>query len=265
MNRLPDESSVPVSPLLGAVDDLPSAAGTKTDRPTQALYPVILCGGGGTRLWPASRPSRPKQFLRLFGQRSLFQDAVLRMAPLAEAGGRVLVIGGVAHRNWILDQLAELGVEAQILLEPEARDSAPAMAAAAAWVARADPTGVAAFVASDHHVPDHDAFRAAVVEAGGAAAKGRIVTLGRRHVARQAAARRELRRRGSARLQPLSHDGRVRSACGRRRAAEVRRAVGAGPGMKTPLAKRRQTSAKACSMSARFRTVLTFAIVSRCR
>lgn len=143
-----------------------------------ALYPVILCGGGGTRLWPASRPSRPKQFVPMSGNRSLFQDAVLRMAPLAEDGGRVLVIGGVAHRRWILDQLAEVGVEAQVLLEPEARDSAPAMAAAAAWVARTDPTGVAAFVASDHHVPDHDAFRAAVSEAGAAAAKGRIVTLG---------------------------------------------------------------------------------------
>lgn len=142
------------------------------------LYPVILCGGGGTRLWPASRPSRPKQFVPMSGNRSLFQDAVLRMAPLAEGGGRVLVIGGVAHRRWILDQLAEVGVEAQVLLEPEARDSAPAMAVAAAWIARADPAGVAAFVASDHHVPDHDAFRAAVSEAGAAASKGRIVTLG---------------------------------------------------------------------------------------
>ena len=148
------------------------------DRTTQALYPVILCGGGGTRLWPTSRPSRPKQFLSMAGKRSLFQDAVLRMVPLAEDGGRVLVIGGLAHRRWIIDQLSELGVEAQVLLEPEARDSAPAMAAAAAWVARADPTGVIAFVASDHHIPDHDAFRAAVAKAGAAAAKGRIVTLG---------------------------------------------------------------------------------------
>jgi mannose-1-phosphate guanylyltransferase/mannose-6-phosphate isomerase len=142
------------------------------------IYPVILCGGGGTRLWPASRPSRPKQFIPMSGARSLFQDAVQRMAPLAEGGGRVLVIGGVAHRRWILDQLEEIGVEAQVLLEPEGRDSAPAMAAAAAWIARSDPAGVAAFVASDHHVPDHDAFRAAVREAAAAAGRGRIVTLG---------------------------------------------------------------------------------------
>lgn len=143
-----------------------------------ALYPVILCGGGGTRLWPASRPSRPKQFIPMSGARSLFQDAVQRMAPLTRDGGRVLVVGGVAHRRWILEQLAEIGVEAHVLLEPEPRDSAPAMAAAAAWIARRDPDGVAAFVASDHHIPDHDAFRAAVLEASAAAAQGRIVTLG---------------------------------------------------------------------------------------
>ena len=142
------------------------------------LYPVILCGGGGTRLWPASRPSRPKQFLPLSGNRSLFQDAVVRTAPLAEGGGTVVVVGGVSHRRLILDQLAELGIEAQVLLEPEARDSAPAMAAAAAWIRRENPEGVAVFVASDHHIPDHEAFRDAVREAGAAAAAGRIVTLG---------------------------------------------------------------------------------------
>jgi mannose-1-phosphate guanylyltransferase/mannose-6-phosphate isomerase len=142
------------------------------------LYPVILCGGGGTRLWPASRPSRPKQFVPMSGNRSLFQDAVLRTAPLAEGGGTVVVVGGVAHRRWILDQLAELEIEAQVLLEPEARDSAPAMAAAAAWIRRDHPDGVAAFVASDHHVPDHEAFREAVREAAEEARAGRIVTLG---------------------------------------------------------------------------------------
>jgi len=143
------------------------------------LYPVILCGGGGTRLWPASRPSRPKQFLPMSGNRSLFQDAVIRTAPLAADGGSVVVVGGVAHRRLILDQLADLGIEAQVLLEPEARDSAPAMAAAAAWIQRDNPEGVAAFVASDHHIPDHDAFRDAVREAAAAAAGGgRIVTLG---------------------------------------------------------------------------------------
>ena len=143
-----------------------------------ALYPVIMCGGAGTRLWPASRPSRPKQFLALAGERSLFQETVARCAPLASGAGRLIVVAGVQHAGWIERQLDDLGVEATILLEPEPRDSAPAMAAAAAWIARRDPEGVAAFVASDHFIPDHDAFRRAVREAAGAADAGRIVTLG---------------------------------------------------------------------------------------
>lgn len=138
-----------------------------------------MCGGAGTRLWPASRPSRPKQFVPLAGNRSLFQSAVARAAPLVEQGGRLIVVGGVVHRAWIMDQLGELEVEAQVLLEPEARDSAAAMAAAALWAVRHDPDAVLVFIASDHHIPDHEAFRAAVTEAvAGATADGRIVTLG---------------------------------------------------------------------------------------
>ena len=104
-----------------------------------ALYPVIMCGGAGTRLWPASRPSRPKQFIPLAGNRSLFQETVLRVAPLAAEGGRLIVVGGVGHRDWILDQLEEVGVDAQVLLEPQARDSAAAMAAAAITQGSAAP------------------------------------------------------------------------------------------------------------------------------
>ena len=142
------------------------------------LYPVIMCGGSGTRLWPASRPSRPKQFIPLSGNRSPFQETAMRVAPLAE-GGRLLVVGGVAHRDAILSQLDAVGIEAQVLLEPEPRDSAPAMAAAALWTARRDPDGVNVFVASDHHIPDEVAFRAAALDAARAArVQGRIVTLG---------------------------------------------------------------------------------------
>ena len=144
-----------------------------------ALYPVIMCGGAGTRLWPASRPSRPKQFVPLAGNRSLFQSAVARAAPLIEHGGRLIVVGGVAHRAWIIEQLGELNVEAKVLLEPEPRDSAAAMTAAATWAVRMDPEAVLAFIASDHHIPDSEAFREAVnTAAAGAASAGRIVTLG---------------------------------------------------------------------------------------
>ena len=142
------------------------------------IYPVIMCGGSGTRLWPASRPSRPKQFIPLAGNRSLFQDTVLRVAPLADHGGRLVVVGGVTHRPWIVEQLEQVGIEAQVLLEPEARDSAAAMAAAAAWTEREDPSGINVFVASDHHIPDHVAFQQAAQAASEAASEGRVVTLG---------------------------------------------------------------------------------------
>jgi mannose-1-phosphate guanylyltransferase/mannose-6-phosphate isomerase len=142
------------------------------------IYPVIMCGGSGTRLWPASRPSRPKQFIPLAGNRSLFQETVLRVAPLSAGGGQLVVVAGVSHRPWIIEQLEEIGVDAHVLLEPEARDSAAAMAAAAAWTEREDAEGVNAFVASDHHIPDHAGFQEAVRAAAASAAQGRVVTLG---------------------------------------------------------------------------------------
>ena len=137
-----------------------------------------MCGGSGTRLWPASRPSRPKQFIPLAGNRSLFQETVLRVAPLATGGGRLIVVGGVLHRALIIEQLEEIGIQAHVLLEPEARDSAAAMAVAAAWTEREDAEGLNAFVASDHHIPDHAAFQNAVRAAAVGAADGRVVTLG---------------------------------------------------------------------------------------
>jgi len=143
-----------------------------------AIFPVILCGGAGTRLWPASRPARPKQFIDLASELSLFQETARRVAPLTQGGGRLLVVSGQAHRGFIDDQLSALGLEATILLEPEGRESAPAMAAAAAWIARAAPDGVALFVASDHHIADAAAFRRAVLEALPTAEAGRIVTFG---------------------------------------------------------------------------------------
>ena len=138
------------------------------------IYPVIMCGGAGSRLWPASRPGRPKQFLALAGARSLFQDTVLRVAPLADGGGELIVVAGTGHADAIATQLAEVGIRAIVLLEPEARDSAPAMAAAAAFIQGRNPEGVAAVIASDHHIPDTDAFREAVRTAAIEAGRGRI-------------------------------------------------------------------------------------------
>lgn len=143
-----------------------------------AIFPVILCGGAGTRLWPASRPARPKQFIDFVSDLSLFQETARRVAPLAADGGQLMVVAGQAHRAFIVEQLSVLGLDAVVLLEPEGRDSAPAMAAAAAWIADVTPEGVALFVASDHHIPDDAAFRTAVLDAADVAQKGRIITFG---------------------------------------------------------------------------------------
>ena len=96
------------------------------------IVPLIMCGGAGTRLWPASREVHPKQFLPLFGARSTFQDTMLRVSDAA-LFERPIVITNTAYRFMVLEQLAEIGLEADILLEPMRRDSGPAIAAGAAF------------------------------------------------------------------------------------------------------------------------------------
>jgi mannose-1-phosphate guanylyltransferase / mannose-6-phosphate isomerase len=142
-----------------------------------SIHPVIMCGGSGVRLWPESRPSRPKQFLPLVAERSLFQRTAERMAPLAD-DGRLLVVTGARHLAAAREQLSGIGISATFLVEPEARESAPAAAAAAVWIAGLAPDGVAAIVASDHHIEDDHAFRDAIRTAAEAAADDVIVTLG---------------------------------------------------------------------------------------
>lgn len=141
-----------------------------------AIFPVILCGGAGTRLWPASRPEKPKQFLDLTTDLSLFQETVRRVAPLAGEDGRIVVVAGRDHRGFVEHQLDD--VPAVILLEPSGRDSAAAMSAAAQWIVRHDPSGVAVFVASDHHIPDDAAFRFSALQGVEAARQGRMVVFG---------------------------------------------------------------------------------------
>lgn len=140
-----------------------------------SLYPVIMCGGSGVRLWPLSRPELPKPFARLLGgPLTAFQETAQRAAPL----GPLVVIAGADHGGLIREQLSAIGLEAEVLLEPEPRDSAPAMAAAAIHLLRRDEEAVMVVLAADHHVPDAGAFREAVVHAAPFSRAGRIVTLG---------------------------------------------------------------------------------------
>src|SRR3979409_2529258 len=92
------------------------------------IIPLIMCGGAGTRLGPASREVHPKQFLPLFGTRSTFQETLLRVSDAA-LFERAVVITNNAYRFMVLEQLAEIGLEADVLLEPMRRDSGPAIAA----------------------------------------------------------------------------------------------------------------------------------------
>src|SRR4051812_10058956 len=101
------------------------------------VIPLIMCGGAGTRLWPASREVRPKQFLPLFGARSTFQDTMLRVSD-ASLFERPIVITNTAYRFMALEQLADIGREADVLLEPMRRDSGPAIAAGAAFAQARD-------------------------------------------------------------------------------------------------------------------------------
>ena len=94
-----------------------------------------MCGGAGTRLWPASREGRPKQFLPLFGVRSTFQDTMSRVSDRA-VFGRPIAVTNTQYRFLVAEQLAEIGIEADILLEPLRRDSGPAIAAGAAFANR---------------------------------------------------------------------------------------------------------------------------------
>ena len=124
------------------------------------IFPLIMCGGAGTRLWPASREVRPKQFLSLFGPRSTFQDTILRVSDAA-LFERPIVITNTAYRFMVLEQLAEIGHEADVLLEPMRRDSGPAIAAGAAFAQMRSNEAVVLALAADHVVRDTEAFVAA--------------------------------------------------------------------------------------------------------
>jgi mannose-1-phosphate guanylyltransferase/mannose-6-phosphate isomerase len=141
------------------------------------ITPVILCGGSGTRLWPLSRKSYPKQFANLIGDTSLFQQSAQRLSGPGFAAP--LIVTGSDFRFIVTEQLAQAGVDpGAVLIEPAARNTAPAVLAAALHAAKADPDALLLVAPSDHLVPDAAAFRAAVARGVPAAKAGQLVTFG---------------------------------------------------------------------------------------
>lgn len=142
------------------------------------VHPVVLAGGSGSRLWPLSRTDYPKQFLALDGgDRTLLQDTVARVTD-ACSHAPVLVCNE-RTRFLVAEQLLDMSVKsASILLEPAARNTAPAIAAAAWHVAATDENAVMLVMPADHLIPDHAAFQESIADAAEAARQGHLVTLG---------------------------------------------------------------------------------------
>jgi mannose-1-phosphate guanylyltransferase/mannose-6-phosphate isomerase len=145
---------------------------------SQRIHPVILSGGSGTRLWPLSRRAHPKQLMPLVGEHTLLQQTTLRVADPARFAPP-LVVCNEAHRFIIAEQLRACGIEPRaIVLEPVARNTAPAIAAAASMVHESDPDGLLLVLPSDHVVRDADAFGQAIAQAARAAGRGALTTFG---------------------------------------------------------------------------------------
>ena len=141
-----------------------------------AILPVVMCGGSGTRLWPASRESMPKQFISLLHDLSSFQSTVRRVSH--RTFRRPVILASNDVRFIAAEQLQLAGVAADLVLEPVRRDSAAAVAVATCIASRQAPDSVVLIVAADHMVSDPEAFVQACHEAAEAARAGFIMTLG---------------------------------------------------------------------------------------
>lgn len=144
---------------------------------TPPITPVLLCGGSGTRLWPLSRKSYPKQFAPFLGEDSLFQQAAKRVSGPGFAAP--MAITGDGFRFIVTEQLAHCGITpSSVLIEPDGRNTAPAAAAAALYLAQTNPDSLMLLVSADHAIPDIADFQHSVMQGAQAALEGQIITFG---------------------------------------------------------------------------------------
>ena len=142
------------------------------------IYPVILSGGVGSRLWPTSRSLYPKQLLPLVSERAMLLETALRVTG-DDRFADPIIVSNDEHRFIIAQQLREAGITPLAhILEPEGRNTAPAAAAAAAFVQARDPKGILLVLPADHHIANLNAFRAAVEQGAALASAGKLVTFG---------------------------------------------------------------------------------------
>ncbi|MFW5863561.1 MAG: mannose-1-phosphate guanylyltransferase, partial [Desulfohalobiaceae bacterium] len=142
------------------------------------IIPAILCGGSGTRLWPVSRELYPKQFLPLYGEKTLLQETLLRLQGLPDLGQPICVCGE-EHRFLVAEQVRALGFDpGAVVLEPEGRNTAPAAAVAALLAQDSDPGSLLLILPADHVLKDAYSFQQAVQTGIAAAQAGALVTFG---------------------------------------------------------------------------------------
>ncbi|MFN3990779.1 MAG: mannose-1-phosphate guanylyltransferase [Erythrobacter sp.] len=137
------------------------------------IHPVILCGGSGKRLWPLSRLASPKPFIPLIGEETLFRQALARVAQ-DDRFAPPMVVAGAVHAELILAQLGD-ATGARLVIEPAAKNTAPAIALAAALL---PPEAIMLVCPSDHHIADPAAFRAAALAAAALAQQDYLVSFG---------------------------------------------------------------------------------------
>lgn len=139
------------------------------------MYAVIMAGGSGTRFWPASRGRRPKQFLKITGERTMLEETIARIAPLVDQKDIAVVVG--AHHVPTTRSLVG-GTPIEVVVEPVGRNTAPCVGLAALYANRRDPDDAMVVLPADHFVANEDEFRATISAAAEVARDGAIVTLG---------------------------------------------------------------------------------------